>query len=235
MELLVMAYALKTSCAKNIIGVIPYFPYSKQCKMRKRGSIVCKLLASMLAKAGKDTMCLPKATFVFIVMLSSCVEWLNVSTECQTDRKFRQNIDTAFLLYSEVDSLLICLLLQRVNTHHHHGPASEGDPGLLQFSSGQLARLTFLASVHPRRGDNPILIATYCYEVQVLESTLAHTYTTYSVNESVWHKYWNLFSFTVPDPWLQKCHHCSKVSFSRQKVNKIKTQVSPVLIFMWTL
>ncbi|AWP05844.1 putative phosphoribosyl pyrophosphate synthase-associated protein 1-like isoform 3 [Scophthalmus maximus] len=52
MELLVMAYALKTSCAKNIIGVIPYFPYSKQCKMRKRGSIVCKLLTSMLAKAG---------------------------------------------------------------------------------------------------------------------------------------------------------------------------------------
>lgn len=52
MELLVMAYALKTNCAKNIIGVIPYFPYSKQCKMRKRGSIVCKLLASMLAKAG---------------------------------------------------------------------------------------------------------------------------------------------------------------------------------------
>uniref|UniRef100_A0A3B4AFS4 Ribose-phosphate pyrophosphokinase N-terminal domain-containing protein n=1 Tax=Periophthalmus magnuspinnatus TaxID=409849 RepID=A0A3B4AFS4_9GOBI len=35
MELLVMAYALKTSC----------------CKMRKRGSIVSKLLASMLAKA----------------------------------------------------------------------------------------------------------------------------------------------------------------------------------------
>ncbi|KAL0594724.1 Phosphoribosyl pyrophosphate synthase-associated protein 1 [Plecturocebus cupreus] len=52
MELLIMAYALKTSCARNIIGVIPYFPYSKQSKMRKRGSIVCKLLASMLAKAG---------------------------------------------------------------------------------------------------------------------------------------------------------------------------------------
>uniref|UniRef100_A0A8C2WWA4 Phosphoribosyl pyrophosphate synthetase associated protein 1 n=1 Tax=Cyclopterus lumpus TaxID=8103 RepID=A0A8C2WWA4_CYCLU len=57
MELLVMAYALKTSCAKNIIGVIPYFPYSKQCKMRKRGSIVSKLLASMLAKAGKEMLC----------------------------------------------------------------------------------------------------------------------------------------------------------------------------------
>ncbi|KAM4692202.1 phosphoribosyl pyrophosphate synthase-associated protein 1 isoform 2-T3 [Rhinophrynus dorsalis] len=52
MELLIMAYALKTSCAKNIIGVIPYFPYSKQSKMRKRGSIVCKLLASMLSNAG---------------------------------------------------------------------------------------------------------------------------------------------------------------------------------------
>ncbi|KAM9211362.1 phosphoribosyl pyrophosphate synthase-associated protein 1-like [Leptosomus discolor] len=52
MELLIMVYALKTSCARNIIGVIPYFPYSKQSKMRKRGSIVCKLLASMLAKAG---------------------------------------------------------------------------------------------------------------------------------------------------------------------------------------
>lgn len=40
MELLIMAYALKTACARNIIGVIPYFPYSKQSKMRKRGSIV---------------------------------------------------------------------------------------------------------------------------------------------------------------------------------------------------
>lgn len=53
MELLIMVYACKTSCAKSIIGVIPYFPYSKQCKMRKRGSIVSKLLASMMCKAGK--------------------------------------------------------------------------------------------------------------------------------------------------------------------------------------
>ncbi|XP_051987769.1 phosphoribosyl pyrophosphate synthase-associated protein 2 isoform X1 [Xyrauchen texanus] len=52
MELLVMVYACRTSCARNIIGVIPYFPYSKQCKMRKRGSIVSKLLASMMCKAG---------------------------------------------------------------------------------------------------------------------------------------------------------------------------------------
>lgn len=54
MELLIMVYACKTSCAKSIIGVIPYFPYSKQCKMRKRGSIVSKLLASMMCKAGEN-------------------------------------------------------------------------------------------------------------------------------------------------------------------------------------
>ncbi|XP_016326713.1 phosphoribosyl pyrophosphate synthase-associated protein 1 [Sinocyclocheilus anshuiensis] len=52
MELLIMAYALKTSCAKNIIGVIPYFPYSKQCKMRKRGSIVYKLFNNLQCKLG---------------------------------------------------------------------------------------------------------------------------------------------------------------------------------------
>lgn len=52
MELLICAYACKTSSARNIIGVIPYLPYSKQSKMRKRGSIVCKLLATMISEAG---------------------------------------------------------------------------------------------------------------------------------------------------------------------------------------
>ena len=52
MELLIMAYACKTSCAKRIIGVVPYLPYSKQCRMRKRGSIVSKLIAKMYGKAG---------------------------------------------------------------------------------------------------------------------------------------------------------------------------------------
>ncbi|XP_071031909.1 phosphoribosyl pyrophosphate synthase-associated protein 2-like [Oncorhynchus clarkii lewisi] len=52
MELLIMVYACRTSCARSITGVVPYFPYSKQCKMRKRGSIVSKLLASMMCKAG---------------------------------------------------------------------------------------------------------------------------------------------------------------------------------------
>lgn len=32
MELLIMAYACKTSSAKSIVGVIPYLPYSKQCE-----------------------------------------------------------------------------------------------------------------------------------------------------------------------------------------------------------
>ncbi|KAL4718080.1 hypothetical protein ACJJTC_018226 [Scirpophaga incertulas] len=52
MELLIMAYACKTSSANSIVGVIPYLPYSKQCKMRKRGCIVTKLLAKMMCKSG---------------------------------------------------------------------------------------------------------------------------------------------------------------------------------------
>lgn len=52
MELLVMAYACKTSSAKSIVGVIPYLPYCKQSKMRKRGCIAAKLLAKMVCKAG---------------------------------------------------------------------------------------------------------------------------------------------------------------------------------------
>lgn len=52
MELLIMAYCCRTSAARNIVGVIPYLPYSKQSKMRKRGCIVSKLLAQMIVKAG---------------------------------------------------------------------------------------------------------------------------------------------------------------------------------------
>lgn len=55
MEMLITVYACKTSCAKSITGVLPYFPYSKQCKMRKRGSIVSKLIACMMCKAGECT------------------------------------------------------------------------------------------------------------------------------------------------------------------------------------
>ncbi|XP_061181957.1 phosphoribosyl pyrophosphate synthase-associated protein 2-like isoform X1 [Saccostrea echinata] len=52
MELLIISYACKTSAAHNIIGVIPYLPYSKQSKMRKRGSVICKVMATMLGKSG---------------------------------------------------------------------------------------------------------------------------------------------------------------------------------------
>lgn len=52
MELLIMAYACRTSCAARVIAVIPYMPYSRQNRMQKRGCIVAKLMANMLAKAG---------------------------------------------------------------------------------------------------------------------------------------------------------------------------------------
>lgn len=52
METLILAYACKTSSAKNIVGVFPYMPYSKQSKMRKRGCIAAKLMAQLFCKAG---------------------------------------------------------------------------------------------------------------------------------------------------------------------------------------
>lgn len=52
--MLIMAYACKTSCAGNIVGILPYLPYCKQSKMRKRGCIVSRLLADMIGKAGKS-------------------------------------------------------------------------------------------------------------------------------------------------------------------------------------
>eukprot|EP00088_Acartia_fossae_P038413 TRINITY_DN3980_c0_g1_i10.p1 TRINITY_DN3980_c0_g1~~TRINITY_DN3980_c0_g1_i10.p1 ORF type:complete len:375 (-),score=93.20 TRINITY_DN3980_c0_g1_i10:503-1591(-) len=52
MELLIMAYACKTSNCKNIIGVLPCLPYSQQTKMKRRGNISLKLIADMCVKAG---------------------------------------------------------------------------------------------------------------------------------------------------------------------------------------
>jgi len=51
-EMQLIAYACKTAAARSIIGVMPYLPYSRQCKMRKRGAIVAKLMAQNLSKAG---------------------------------------------------------------------------------------------------------------------------------------------------------------------------------------
>jgi ribose-phosphate pyrophosphokinase len=52
MELFIMCYGCKTAAARRIIGVVPYLPYSRHCKMRKRGCITAKLIASMMGKAG---------------------------------------------------------------------------------------------------------------------------------------------------------------------------------------
>ena len=52
MEMLIFAYACKMACACKIVGVMPYMPYSKQSKMRKRGCIAAKLLAQMMTNAG---------------------------------------------------------------------------------------------------------------------------------------------------------------------------------------
>ena len=54
MEMLIMFYALKTASCSKIIAVVPYFPYAKQCKMRKRGSVVTSLLATMMEKSGMN-------------------------------------------------------------------------------------------------------------------------------------------------------------------------------------
>jgi len=52
MELLLMGYTCKTSAAKCIVGIIPYLPYSKQAKQRKRGSIPSRLLAKLMCRSG---------------------------------------------------------------------------------------------------------------------------------------------------------------------------------------
>lgn len=51
-EMLLMAYTCKTSAAKNIVGILPYLPYGKQTKQRKRGAIPSKLLAKLISEAG---------------------------------------------------------------------------------------------------------------------------------------------------------------------------------------
>lgn len=52
MELFILASACKTASARRVVGVLPYFPYSKQSKQKKRGSIPAKLVAQMLKVAG---------------------------------------------------------------------------------------------------------------------------------------------------------------------------------------
>ncbi|CAG9533336.1 unnamed protein product [Cercopithifilaria johnstoni] len=52
MELMILIYACKTSMAKTITVVMPYLPYSKQCRMLRRSSIPMKLIADMMCNSG---------------------------------------------------------------------------------------------------------------------------------------------------------------------------------------
>lgn len=51
-EMLTMVYACRTSCARKIVAVMPYLPYSQQCRMRRRACITSKLIAKMMCNAG---------------------------------------------------------------------------------------------------------------------------------------------------------------------------------------
>lgn len=78
MELLILAYACKTSCARNIVGVLPYLPYCKQSKMRKRGAVVSRLLADMINKAGKICQFLYQSVFGCLFIFSRNLNWIIV-------------------------------------------------------------------------------------------------------------------------------------------------------------
>uniref|UniRef100_A0A1I7YN69 Pribosyltran_N domain-containing protein n=1 Tax=Steinernema glaseri TaxID=37863 RepID=A0A1I7YN69_9BILA len=52
MELMILIYACKTSMARTITVILPYLPYSKQCRMLRRSAIPMKLIADMICKSG---------------------------------------------------------------------------------------------------------------------------------------------------------------------------------------
>ncbi|WBW73564.1 ribose-phosphate pyrophosphokinase [Schizosaccharomyces osmophilus] len=55
MELLIIINACKGGSARRITAVMPYFPYSKQSKMRKyRDAITARMVANLLTVAGVD-------------------------------------------------------------------------------------------------------------------------------------------------------------------------------------
>ncbi|ODV91406.1 hypothetical protein CANCADRAFT_123561 [Tortispora caseinolytica NRRL Y-17796] len=55
MELLILVSALRGGSAKRITAILPYFPYSKQSKMKKhRGAIVAKMVSNLMVMAGVD-------------------------------------------------------------------------------------------------------------------------------------------------------------------------------------
>lgn len=143
-----MVYACKTSCAKSITGVLPYFPYSKQCKMRKRGSIVSKLIACMMCKAG---------------------ECRAVSSHgLQGSDVFRGSFDMRVEWVRQISSFT--RHSRRSHPPDHHGPPSEGDSGLLQHSSGQPEGISIPAPVHTGGGKTAFTVnALHCCFLSALE------------------------------------------------------------------
>ncbi|KAF1585577.1 UNVERIFIED_CONTAM: Phosphoribosyl pyrophosphate synthase-associated protein 2, partial [Eudyptes robustus] len=55
-ELLILMYACKTSSAKTVTVIMPYLPYSKQCRMLRRSAVTMKLIADMICRAGASRM-----------------------------------------------------------------------------------------------------------------------------------------------------------------------------------
>lgn len=51
---MILIYACKTSMAKSITAVMPYLPYSKQCRMLRRSAIPMKLIADMICNSGNS-------------------------------------------------------------------------------------------------------------------------------------------------------------------------------------
>ncbi|EGD78547.1 phosphoribosyl pyrophosphate synthetase-associated protein 1 [Salpingoeca rosetta] len=54
MELLIMASGVRLASAQRIVAVLPYFPYSKQSKQKRRGTIPARLFADLLKTAGVE-------------------------------------------------------------------------------------------------------------------------------------------------------------------------------------
>lgn len=114
MELLIMAYACKTSSARSIVGVIPYLPYSKQCKMRKRGCIVSKLLAKVCLSSG-----------FFCSAFGEQMPHLS----CSSMKTMFRSIFHANTL-CRLDDVQI-----RFISHHHNGSSSKGNTRFFRLSS----------------------------------------------------------------------------------------------------
>ncbi|VDK33193.1 unnamed protein product [Gongylonema pulchrum] len=51
-EVLILAYTCRTADAKTITVVMPFLPYSMQCRTSRRSAIPMKLVADMICKAG---------------------------------------------------------------------------------------------------------------------------------------------------------------------------------------